>query len=89
MQVQKISFSRADHFNNGKRIAAVNYPSVVQAGAQTACGWFAFGVGLDYVGRKCSFFKSPAKNSLFINTVLAAIAGCYTCIKTASKKKRL
>lgn len=28
------------------------------------------------------FFKSPLKNSLFINLIIAAVAGVYTYVKT-------
>ncbi len=44
----------------------------------TAGAWFGFGVGLDLLSRKCRFSKSPFKNSLAINSILAASAGGYT-----------
>ncbi len=44
----------------------------------TTAAWFAFGVGLDYAGRKCTVFKSPVKNSFFINTLIAMGAGLCT-----------
>lgn len=43
----------------------------------TTSAWFAFGVGLDCVGRNCTVFKSPAKNSLLINSVISSAAGLY------------
>ena len=39
--------------------------------------WFAFGVGLDLVSRKCQFSKSPMKNSLAINGLIGAAAGLF------------
>ena len=43
----------------------------------TTSAWFAFGVGLDCVGRSCTVFKSPAQNSIFINSVISSLAGMY------------
>ena len=39
--------------------------------------WFAFGVGLDLVSKKCQFSKSPMKNSLAINGLIGAAAGLF------------
>ncbi len=79
MRVQNVSF--AQNFNCAKNSKVNSNKLSIQPAAQTALGWFAFGVGLDFVGRKCSIFKSPAKNSLFINSVLAFMAGSYTFFK--------
>ncbi len=49
-----------------------------QKALTTTAAWFAFGVGLDLVGRKCQVFKSPTKNSVFINSIIAAGAGLFT-----------
>ena len=38
----------------------------MQDGLNTAGAWFGFGVVLDFVSRKCHFFKSPVKNSIVI-----------------------
>ena len=52
----------------------------------TAGIWFGFGVGLDLVSRKLSFFKSPMKNSLLINGVIGTTAGAVTGYKELNKK---
>ena len=83
MQVSRISF--AHDINCAKNNKQNKGRSHIQPALQTAAGWFGFGVGLDFVGRKCSFFKSSTKNSLFINSVLAGIAGSYTFFKTRNK----
>ncbi len=60
------------------------HPSPFKEGLKTAGVWLGFGVALDMVCRKCVVFKnSPTKNSLFVNSLLALIAGSYTAIKTA------
>ena len=48
---------------------------------------FAFGVGLDWISRKFSFFKSPMKNSLVINGTISIAAGAVTAYKAMSKKQ--
>lgn len=52
----------------------------------TAGVWFAFGVGLDFISRKISFFKSPTKNSFAINGLIATTAGVVAGYKSASRK---
>lgn len=54
----------------------------LQNAATTAGGWFAFGVGLDYAGRKCQVFKSPTKNSILLNSVIAVGAGLWAFFTT-------
>lgn len=54
----------------------------MQNAATTAGAWFAFGVALDYAGRKCHVFKSPTKNSILINSVIAAGAGLWAFFTT-------
>lgn len=51
----------------------------VQRAVVTTGSWFAFGVGLDLVGRKCQVFKSPTKNSILINSIIASVAGLFSC----------
>ncbi len=85
MQITRISFARNNNANNFKMN---KNQSPIQPAAQTALAWFGFGVGLDFVSRKCSFFKSPAKNSLFINSMLACLAGGYTFFKTFTNKNQ-
>ena len=85
MKVQNIQFlgySKSPRKNNRK----VETERPVTQSLKTAGAWFAFGVGFDFVGRKCAIFKSPTKNSLFINSVLAFLAGSYTLLKGVDKK---
>lgn len=42
--------------------------------------WFGFGIGLDFITRKIHFSKSPLKNSLTINGILALIAASVTLV---------
>ncbi len=50
-------------------------------GLSTAGAWFGFGVVLDFVSRKCHFFKSPVKNSIVMNGLIGIGAGVITCTK--------
>lgn len=58
-----------------------------QKALTTTGAWFAFGVGLDCVGRKCKVFKSPTKNSVFINSIISLIAGIVTYFSQKKKTK--
>lgn len=78
MKIQNIQFAGTPNTTTKRQ----KYESPVSSSMKTAGAWFGFGVGLDYVGRKCSVFKSPTKNSLFINSVLAFLAGTCTFIKS-------
>lgn len=49
-----------------------------QKALTTTGAWFAFGVGLDFVGRKCHPFKSATKNSVLINSIISLSAGLVT-----------
>ena len=53
----------------------------MQDGLNTAGAWFGFGVVLDFVSRKCHFFKSPVKNSIVMNGIIGVGAGAITCVK--------
>ncbi|GEM_PF-1598050 len=49
---------------------------------KTAGIWLGFGLGFDYITKKCVIFKkSPVKNSLAVNGILAVLAGGVTFIK--------
>lgn len=52
----------------------------------TAGAWFGFGVVLDFISRKITFFHSPMKNSLAMNGVIGAGAGLITGVKTEFTK---
>lgn len=80
-----INFCAAGNKTNGG--AFHNTPKSLQSGAATAGAWFVFGVGLDLVSRKLHFTKSPTKNSLIINGIIASGAGIYTGLKAACGKK--
>ncbi len=62
---------------------AVNNPA--KEVLTTTGAWFAFGVGLDFISRKLTFFKSPTKNSLAINGIISTLAGATTAYKIAHK----
>ncbi len=59
----------------------------IKNGIQTTSIWFGFGVGLDFLSRKCSFSKSPVKNSLILNGIIGSAAGIVTVIKNMYEKK--
>ena len=60
----------------------------MQDGLSTAGAWFGFGVVLDFVSRKCHFFKSPIKNSIAMNGLIGAGAGAVTCAKDKCTKSK-
>ncbi len=63
----------------------IPHSSPLKDSMTTAGAWFAFGVILDFLSRKISFFKSPAKNSFAINGIIAATAGIVAGYKSASR----
>lgn len=86
MKVQNIQFTHNNKKNLPVGIKPTHrFQSPVQDSLKTAGAWFGFGVGLDFVCRKITFFKSPVKNSLFVNSTLAAIAGTCTYIKNKTQ----
>ena len=92
MRVQKIdNFSRGVNFcaQKNKKNPISNMSTPMQDGLSTAGAWFGFSVVLDFVSRKCHFFKSPIKNSIAMNGLIGAGAGAVTCAKdkfTTSKE---
>ena len=56
---------------------------------KTAGLWFGFGIALDLVSRNVCFSKSPMKNSLAINSIIASTAGIVTLLTTAGKNKKV
>lgn len=83
MKIQNINYtSRNINFrNNAKK--QIKQSSPIQEGLKTTGVWLGFGLGFDFVTRKCVVFKnSPTKNSLFINSTLAILAGGYVAIKS-------
>lgn len=88
MKISSINSTPYNSVNFCAKKTVINQPknhSPIFEGANTAAGWFGFGVALDYVTRKCpQFFSTPFKNSLFINGIISAIAG--TCVAIKSSK---
>lgn len=89
MRIQNINYTSGNinfRNNNKKRI---QQPSPIKDGLKTAGVWLGFGLGFDFVTRKCVVFKnSPIKNSLFVNSTLAILAGGFTTIKNLIKQKQ-
>jgi len=88
MRVQSIN---SNNFNsnfkrNQKNIFRVRNLKPSKA-AETFGLWFGFGVGLDFLSRKVHFCKSPAKNSIAVNGILAALAASWVFIKGYTDKK--
>ncbi len=65
---------------------SISHP--VKDGLTTAGIWFGFGVALDLVSRNVIFSKSPMKNSIAINSIIASTAGAVTGLSTARKANR-
>ncbi len=63
------------------------HSSPIKESLATAGVWFAFGVGLDFLSRKISFFKSPTKNSFAINGLIATTAGIVAGYKSSSRNR--
>lgn len=91
MKIQNINYtSRNINFRNNNKKQKHQQPntSPIQEGIKTAGVWLGFGLGFDYICRKCVVFKnSPVKNSLFLNSLLAILAGGVTTIKSLVKIK--
>ena len=64
-----------------------NNNNKIKNAAITAAQWFGFGIGLDVVNYKFTAIKSPAKKSLFINTLIAAGAALITILHKNDSKK--
>lgn len=62
-------------------------PSAIHESMMTAASWFGFGVVLDLISRRFSFFKSPFKNSVAVNGIIGACAGLITGCKFLFSKK--
>lgn len=60
--------------------------SPLENGLKTATAWFGFGVALDFFSRKFTFFKSPFKNSLALNSIIGLGAGGATIVKSCITK---
>ncbi len=85
MKIQSIQFTQ-NRRNVYPKISTTNKSVPYKKGLETAGAWFGFGIGLDMVSRKISVFKSPMKNSLFINGILALGAGTYTLAKSFKER---
>ncbi|HIS82472.1 hypothetical protein DBY21_05395 [Candidatus Gastranaerophilales bacterium] len=70
---------------NSPRPVRHNSVNRTQKALTTTSAWFAFGVGLDCVGRKCTVFKSPTKNSIFINSIISSGAGLFAYFSKNNK----
>jgi len=83
MKVQSINSNytpKTTTKNNFKGSSAIKRINVSKAAATFGL-WFGFGVGLDFLSRKIRLSKSPAKNSLAINGILAALAAAYVILR--------
>lgn len=91
MRVQKVNnFSHRVNFcaQKHKKNPLQTMSAPMQDGLSTAGAWFGFGVVLDFVSRKCHFFKSPVKNSIAMNGLIGLGAGAVTCAKDEFSKSK-
>lgn len=84
MKVDRITTSPV--FGVQKKSINSGNAGYMRSGITTAGAWFGFGVGLDMLSRKCRFSKSPVKNSLAINGIIASAAGIFTFWKCRHDK---
>lgn len=63
-----------------KKVKSSSDSNLASEALKSAGAWFGFGVGLDLVSRKIPLSKSPTKNSILTNGIIAAIVGIYTLI---------
>ncbi len=91
--MQNIQISFKQNFNTRQERTKIS--NKTQKALTTTTAWFTFGVGLDFVSRKCQIFKSPTQNSIFINSIIASTAGLgpifqkYSIIKVKNNIKTL
>lgn len=81
-----INFGVKKYDKNNSVHTATNYNNPLKECVTTAGAWFMFGVVLDFLSRKISFFKSPTKNSFAINGLIAVTAGVVSAYKAMSRK---
>lgn len=72
---------------NHKKNSRSNNPSPVHEGLSTAAAWISFGIVLDFISRKITFFKSPTKNSIAMNCTIGTCAGIIAWIKASCSNK--
>ena len=77
---QKYQKRNIKPLKSNKKVKKSSESNITSEALKTAGAWFGFGVGLDLVSRKFPLSKSPTKNSILTNGVIAAIAGIYTLI---------
>lgn len=85
MRINSVNIINNKIYNTRQRIAfssnsaAKNSSSqVVNRTLQTTVAWFGFGIALDMLSRHLKFSKSPFKNSIAVNGLIAAGAGIVT-----------
>ena len=86
MNVQGINYITPKVSYRAQKSKGVKTNDPMKSSLGTAGAWFGFGVGLDFLSRKCQFSKSPLKNSLALNGIIASGAGIYTGYQALKKK---
>ena len=85
---QKYSKNNAKMRKHPNKSQEMTYSSATSDALKSAGAWFGFGVVLDFVSRKCHFFKSPVKNSIAMNGLIGVGAGAITCAKDKFTKSK-
>ena len=78
---QKYSKNNAKMRKHPNKSQEMTYSSATSDALKSAGAWFGFGVGLDLISRKFPLSKSPTKNSIMANGIIAGIAGLFTLIQ--------
>ena len=77
-----VSYNLCDYLGAGDCLGIEN-------GLKTAGAWFGFGVALDLISRNVCFSKSPMKNSIAINSIIASTAGAASSLSSVKKNKNV
>ncbi|MDY6309915.1 MAG: hypothetical protein SPL72_01415 [Cyanobacteriota bacterium] len=88
LPVQNTSiYFKNNYQQNNKNNSSTRVSHPAADSLKTAGLWLGFGLGFDFLTRKCVIYKnSPTKNSLAVNGILALVAGAVTYFKESFKK---
>ena len=88
LPVQNTSiYFKNNYQQNNKNNSSTRVSHPAADSLKTAGLWLGFGLGFDFLARKCVIYKnSHSKNSLAVNGILALVAGAVTYFKESFKK---
>ena len=86
MRIHSVNYITSGH---AFRAQKQEHTPPLENGLKTAGAWFGFGVALDLISRNVCFSKSPMKNSIAINSILASTAGAASSLSSVKKNKNV